>query len=108
MKIKNGLKKCPRCKEKVLAHQKTCPFCGLIFDRLNDVSNKAAHKEVLKLRKRNYIMMSDWPADVSKKKALLLCGFLGLFGAHNIYLGRFYKAFFVLFGVICSYQYILD
>lgn len=102
MKIKNGLKKCPRCKEKVLAHQKKCPFCGLVFERLNYVSNKSAHKEVIKMKRRNYIMVNDWPADVSKKTALLLCGFLGIVGAHNFYLGRFYKAITVLFGVVCS------
>ena len=102
MKYDNGIRKCPRCGEKNLANQKKCAFCGLVFERLNYCSNKSARKEVIKLRKRNYIMTKEWPADASKKVALLLCGFLGLFGAHNFYLGRFYKGMTVLFGLICS------
>ena len=102
MKYDNGIRKCPRCGEKNLASQKKCAFCGLIFERLNYCSNKSARKEVIKLRKRNYIMTKEWPADASKKVAMLLCGFLGIFGAHNFYLGRFYKGLTVLFGFICS------
>ena len=102
MKYDNGVKKCPRCHEKYLISQKKCQFCGLIFDRLNYVSNKSARKEVIKCHRRNYIMTDEWPADTSKKTALLLCAFLGFTGAHNFYLGRFYKGLTVLFGLICS------
>lgn len=102
MKYDNGIKKCPRCHEKYLISQKKCQFCGLVFDRLNYVSNKSARKEVIKLHRRNYIMTDEWPADASKKTALLLCAFLGFTGAHNFYLGRFYKGLTVLFGLICS------
>lgn len=97
-----SIKKCPRCHEKLLVHQKKCPFCGLVFDRLKYVSNKAAHKNVIKFKRSNYLMVKDWPSDVSKKTALLLCAFLGLFGAHNFYLGRFYKGLIVLFGMISA------
>ena len=42
-----------------------------------------------------------FPKDVSKKKFLLLAGFLGFFGAHNFYVGRFKKAFFqLIIGII--------
>ena len=102
MKIKNGLVKCPRCNEKNLASQKKCGACGFVFERLNYCSNKSAKKEVIKFHKNNYFMCKEWPEDVSKKKALLLCGFLGMLGAHNFYLGRFFKAAFVLFGIICA------
>lgn len=102
MKFDNGVKKCPRCNEKYLVSQKKCQFCGLVFDRLNYVSNKSARKEVIMLHKRNYIKTADWPADASKKVALFLCAFLGFTGAHNFYLGRFYKGITVLFGLICS------
>ena len=102
MSYDSGIRKCPRCGEKNLSSQKKCAFCGLVFERLKYCSNKSARKEVIKFRKRNYIMTKDWPDDASKKVALLLCGFLGLFGAHNFYLGRFYKGITVLFGFICS------
>lgn len=102
MKYNDGVKKCPRCNEKYLVGQKKCQFCGLVFDRLNYVSNKSARKEVIKCHRRNYIMTADWPADASKKVALFLCAFLGFTGAHNFYLGRFYKGLTVLFGFVCS------
>ena len=94
--------KCPRCNEKNIASQKRCGACGFVFDRLNYCSNKSAKKEVIKFHKSNYFMTREWPYDVSKKKALLLCGFLGIFGAHNFYLGRFFKASLVLFGLISA------
>ncbi len=97
-----SLKKCERCGEKVLVHQKKCPFCGLVFERLKYVSNKSARKEVIKLHRKNYIMVKEWPADASKKTALFLCGFLGFVGAHNFYLGRYYKAMIVLFGFLSA------
>lgn len=102
MKVDSGVKKCPRCNEKYLVSQKKCQFCGLVFDRLNYVSNKSARKEVIMFHKRNYIKTADWPEDASKKTALLLCAFLGFTGAHNFYLGRFYKGLTVLFGLIAS------
>ena len=74
----------------------------MVFERLNYCSNKSAHKEVIRLRKRNYIMTKEWPSDANKKTALVLCFFFGLFGAHNFYLGRFFKAMTVLFGTVCS------
>ena len=102
MRYDSGIKKCPRCGEKNLASQKKCAYCGLVFERLNYCSNKSARKEVIKFRKRNYIMTKEWPADASKKVALLLCGFLGFCGAHNFYLGRFYKGLTVLFGLVSA------
>ena len=97
-----SIKKCPRCHEKLLVNQKKCPFCGLVFERLNYVSNKSARKEVIKFHKKNYLMVKEWPSDVSKKTALLLCAFLGMFGAHNFYLGRFYKGLTMLVGMLCA------
>lgn len=102
MSLENGVKKCPRCHEKYLVSQKKCNFCGLIFERLNYVSNKSARKEVIKFHKKNYIMTADWPFDASKKVALLLSIFLGFTGAHNFYLGRFYKGLTMLIGFVSA------
>ena len=95
-------KKCPRCKEKCFAHEKACHECGLIFDRLNYTSNKTAKKLILKGNRKDTIRTSDWPYDAKKSTALLLCGFLGFTGAHNFYLGRFFKGAVSLFGLILS------
>lgn len=93
---KSETKKCPRCGEKCLFASPKCPECGLVFSRLNFVTNKAGKKCVLKRQKDKLLYMTSWPSDVSRLKAILLCGFLGLFGAHNFYLGRYIKAIFSL------------
>lgn len=95
-------RKCPRCKEKCLTHEKSCHECGLIFERLNYTSNKSAKKLILKGNRRDTIQTSDWPYDAKKSTALLLCGFLGITGAHNFYLGRFFKGAISLFGFVLS------
>ena len=89
-------KRCPRCNEKCVFSQPTCPECGLVFSRLANTSNKVGKKAAIKSQKNLYFMCSLWPDDVKRWKALLWCGFLGMFGAHNFYLGRFLKAFFSL------------
>ena len=102
MRKNSPFKKCPRCKEKCLAHAKTCHECGLIFERLNYTSNKTAKKLILKGKYKDTIKTADWPYDAKKSTALLLCGFLGFTGAHNFYLGRFLKGAIALFGIILS------
>lgn len=104
MKINSSspFKKCPRCKEKCFVHEKACHECGLVFERLNYTSNKTAKKLIWKRRRRETIMTSDWPYDAKKSTALWLCGLLGFTGAHNFYLGRFWKAFVCLFGIVLS------
>lgn len=93
---KSLIMKCPRCGEENFKTQKKCSDCGLIFDRLNYVSNRAGKIAVVRREKENILRVTKWPKDAKKNKALLLCGFLGLVGAHNFYLGRYVKGFFSL------------
>lgn len=95
-------RKCPRCHEKCFAHEPKCHECGLVFDRLNYVSNKTARKKLIKCDRKDIIMTNDWPYDAKKSTALLLCGFLGFTGAHNFYVGRFFKAFLSLIGFLLT------
>lgn len=95
-------KKCPRCKTKTLLNSKKCHVCGLLFERLNHTSNKVAKKNILKGRRGDVVMVTDFPYDTKKSTALFLCGFLGFSGAHNFYLGRFFKAVFILVGLLLS------
>ncbi len=88
--------KCPRCGEECFKTQKKCLECGLIFERLNHVTNRAGKIAVVRREKENILKVTKWPQDVKKSKALLLCGFLGMVGAHNFYLGRYLKGFFSL------------
>lgn len=93
---KSLIMKCPRCGEENFKTQKKCSDCGLVFDRLNYVSNRAGKIAVVRREKENILRVTKWPKDAKKSKALLLCGFLGLVGAHNFYLGRYVKGFFSL------------
>lgn len=85
-----------------MAHAKSCHECGLIFERLNFTSNKTAKKLLLKGKRKDTIKTADWPYDAKKSVALLLCGFLGVTGAHNFYLGRFVKGLISFFGIVLS------
>ncbi len=96
-------KKCPRCGEKCFAHQPRCDYCGLIFDRLKNVSNKAGKKAVLKGEKEKVVYLSEFPSDLKRWKVLLLCGFLGMFGAHNFYVGRYWKGGLMLLGGLIAF-----
>lgn len=97
MSKKNSLTiKCPRCGEVCFKTQKKCSDCGLIFERLNYVTNRAGKIAVVRREKEKILRVTNWPTDVKKSKALLLCGFFGIFGVHNFYLGRYVKGFFSL------------
>lgn len=102
MRKNSPFKKCPRCKEKCLVHEKACHECGLIFERLNYTSNKSAKKLILKGKFKDTIKTADWPYDAKKSTAMWLSGLLGFTGAHNFYLGRFIKGSISLFGFVLS------
>lgn len=100
-KVKYRKKRCPRCDTKNNFSAIRCCDCGLIFSRVEEGSNKLAKGLILAGKKEHTVKARMFPKDVSKKKFLLLCGFLGLFGAHNFYVGRYFKAVFALvFGMM--------
>lgn len=95
-KLKYKSKRCPRCQTKNDYTQARCTECGLIFSRVENGSNRIAKNLLLGGKKEDVLLAPGYPKDVSKKKFLLLCGFLGLFGVHNFYVGRYKKAVFQL------------
>lgn len=95
-------KRCPRCETKNECTNYRCVQCGLIFSRAENGSNKLAKNLILAGNGDKTVKIKQFPKDVSKKKFLLLCGFLGIFGAHNFYVGRYKKAFFMLICGILS------
>lgn len=102
-KIANAYKKCPRCKNKVHDHEKKCSECGLIFSRLAEAKNKYAKKELLHFNRKNVVYVRTLPSDVNRVVLALLCLFLGLFGAHNFYVGRYIRAVYMFVVGIASY-----
>lgn len=93
--------KCPRCGAKVVS-TKFCTNCELIFDRLKYASNKEAKKN-LKARNKDYVIYTNvFPSDLSKKKTILLCVFLGFFGVHNFYVGKIFRGIYNLLAMIVA------
>ena len=86
-KVKN-FKRCPRCETKAGLTDPKCPNCGLIFARLNNVTNKAAKKFLRKKQKNKVIFDKVLPPDVHKWRLFFWCLFLGMFGAHRFKVGR--------------------
>ena len=102
---KISTKRCPRCDTKNEITNYRCSNCGLIFSRVENGSNKLAKGLLLAGKKDEVVMAKMFPKDVSKKKFLILSFFLGMFGAHNFYVGRYKKAVYQLIcgmvAVIC-------
>ena len=89
-------KKCPRCGEKNLRNAVKCSYCGLIFERLKWATNSAGKKMLIKGKKNNVVYTTVMPNDLKRYKVLLMCIFLGLWGAHCFYVGRYKKAITML------------
>lgn len=94
-KFRKDTKKCPRCSNVCLNSQKKCDECGLVFERLSKATNSEAKKQFF-CKDKSIVMVKDFPSDVVRWKMILLCLFLGLFGAHNLYVGRYYRGIFML------------
>ena len=91
LKWKKNYKRCPRCNNKCLLAQAKCEECGLVFERLQYISNKAAKKKILKFDTDYVLYTTKYPADLKWWKVLLICTFLGIFGGHYYYVGKYWK-----------------
>ncbi len=84
-------KKCPRCGNKCLPAQEKCEECGLIFSRLQYASNKAAKRKLRKFDRDFIIYTNQYPKDVNWFYLILCTLFLGIFGGHYYYVGKYVK-----------------
>ena len=73
--------------------------------QLEDASNKEAKKAKHTIYKDDILYTTNIPYDISKKKLLLLVIFLGLFGAHDFYVGKFWQGLYQC--VVVSISFIL-
>ncbi len=90
-KRKQPNKTCPRCHLTMPETVDTCPDCGLSFDRLEIATNKDAKRKILRGDRDYIIRMRKLPHDVKYYKLLLMTIFLGLFGGHCYYVGRYLR-----------------
>ena len=94
-------KTCPRCNEKCDLTATKCTDCGLVFARLELGSNKLAKKKILTGKKDEVVYNRAIPKDVNKWILWSLVFFFGIFGAHNLYVGKFWKgAYMALCGLL--------
>ena len=87
-KIKE-FKRCPRCETKTHIYQDKCPVCGLIYSRLSRASNKEAKKAIKNGQLNKVIHDKTLPKDLNKWKLFFMSLFLGMFGGHYYYVGKY-------------------
>lgn len=77
--------RCPTCGAKFPKNANICLHCGTQLSQIQKASNKAVVKARKEYQPELVVYSSVFPNDLSYKKTLLLCIFLGLFGAHRYY-----------------------
>lgn len=96
MKIKGRqTKKCPRCGNICLLSQAQCDDCGLYFARVEEATNKEGKRRLARGQKEQVIYVNKCK-DVKRWKLILFSVFLGLFGAHYFYVGKWKKGLAML------------
>ena len=100
---------CPKCGSRIKKDMPVCAKCGFRVDELENVSNIKAqtilkHGSILEREKIFYTYKV--PKDLMRKDLVLFTIFLGLFGAHNFYVGRIWlgisKVLSFIIGVVLA------
>lgn len=97
-KIEPVYTSCPFCKTGRKENEKVCRVCGLKYDELKEASNKQAKKRSLKRKlfeslEDEIVLTNIPPKDVDIPTFKTLTFLFGFFGLHNLYVGKFFKAF---------------
>lgn len=85
------MKYCPKCYGKIQKESGRCTKCGFSVYDLKNATNKKAKEQMRSGNGDLVLYSSELPPDVSKKKLLYFCGFLGIFGVHYFYCGRMFR-----------------
>ena len=94
-RLYNSKVRCPYCKSIIPKYDVKCANCGITKKQIADASNVKAKEVKQKKTGEKVLMTRNKPDDVSFTKMMLwLC--LGMFGAHNFYVGRKIRGFIVL------------
>lgn len=90
-------KRCPRCNMKTPIENVVCPGCKLNYEKFNTATNAEAKQAIKEGNADQVLMRTGRPKDVKFIKLLLIAIFLGAFGGHNYYVGRYKRG--ILFTV---------
>ncbi len=85
---------CPKCYGKLSKDKSQCLYCGFEMKELEDASNKQAKQAKKTIYRDDVLYTAKLPYDVSKKRLLLFSIFLGLFGVHDFYVGKFWQGLY--------------
>lgn len=86
---------CPKCYSKVNKYSKRCDQCGFKMIELKEATNTEAKKALKTIYKDDVLYTTETPLDVSRKKLILFAIFLGLFGVHDFYVGKFWQGLYL-------------
>ena len=88
--------KCPKCGARFNKALNVCRYCGTNIKQIETASHNAVTEAKENFEPEKIVLSTIWPADLSRKNTFWLCLFLGLFGAHNFYTKRYFKALAIL------------
>ncbi len=86
--VSKKFKRCPRCNKKLASIQPVCDRCGLVFSRLERVSNSAGRDALERGESNKVIFTTTFPPDVNKWQLFWLSLFLGWLGLQFERVGR--------------------
>lgn len=91
--------RCPKCGARIPRESHICFKCGTRLTQIREASFLAVKEAKRTYQPEKIVYSTVFPHDLSYKKTLLFCIFLGFFGGHYFYTQRYPMAFTYL---ICS------
>lgn len=98
---------CPKCYGRVNKNTQRCEYCGMRMNQLEGATNEDAKIAMKGIYRDDVLMTRKLPKDVSKKKLLWLSIFLGLFGVHNMVVGRKWRGIYQITSLVLMIAFYL-
>lgn len=80
--------RCPTCGARMKKDAAICVKCGTRLEQIKKASHQAVSQARAEFEPEKVVLSTYFPTDLNYVKTLLLCIFLGLFGAHYFYVKR--------------------
>lgn len=86
---------CPKCYGGMKKKDGICLHCGFKLSEFDGATNEKVKIARKSGKKEDILYTSSLPIDITKKRLVLYCIFLGIIGGHNYYVGKFTKAIYM-------------